>query len=506
MPAGTASKKMLALPLFTAGLLILSFPPYGQGYLTWVAFIPLLWFCRRLSDFPSKCFKGGLVAGFVFQFAVHLYLLDILSFYLSAPWHLFLLLLLSVYLALPFAVFAVLTAFLNRCAHPWWLPFWGGAAWVSLEYLRSLGFFGHTGGFIGYSQWACHPLLNLAATYGYWGFPFIIVAVQVLAVSAGLLSRRQLAAAVLGLGLFFVAGITLPEFFPVEKAGRPLPVALQQGNISHYQVVSQAAARDIYAVYRSLNLQAAAFHPDLIVMPETIVSFYMQEDIPGIKSELSSFASKNEIDILYGVMSIDEEGNKYNSVCLAAADGREVPSYHKLHLVPFAEFFPWTDLLNRFLKLPIRIGVYTPGDKVVVFHAAGVCVGAVVCFESYFSSYPRLVARAGAEHLFVLTNDSWFNEGGLLQHAQVAAIRAAETGIGVTQVANAGIIASFDYRGRRQLWQLPNQPKTVFAELELHHRSTPYKRFGDLLPLASLPVLAASLLLFLAGILSSVKK
>ena len=67
--------------------------------------------------------------------------------------------------------------------------------------------------------------------------------------------------------------------------------------------------------------------------------------------------------------------------------------------------------------------------------------------------------------MFILTNDVWFDDTiGLEQHVQAAAIRAAEMGIGVTQVANSGITASYDYRGR-ELFRSGKSERKIFSTL-----------------------------------------
>ena len=77
----------------------------------------------------------------------------------------------------------------------------------------------------------------------------------------------------------------------------------------------------------------------------------------------------------------------------------------------------------------------------------------------------------------------WFEKSiSLEQHAQVAALRAAESGIGVTQVANSGLTLSFDHRGK-ELFRSPKlTEKIIIAPLSTGGRSTLYRRWGNYLP------------------------
>ena len=135
------------------------------------------------------------------------------------------------------------------------------------------------------------------------------------------------------------------------------------------------------------------------------------------------------------------------------------------------------------LNLEMDLGAYTPGEEITLFEFSGIPLAGVVCFESYFGDYTRLFARGGGRHLFVLTNDVWFGATiGLELHAQVAAIRAAETGVGVTQVANSGITISFDYRGRELFRSGKAEQETFFISLDPAGRKTIYRYAGDYFP------------------------
>ena len=103
--------------------------------------------------------------------------------------------------------------------------------------------------------------------------------------------------------------------------------------------------------------------------------------------------------------------------------------YDKHRLVPFAEYFPLTSLLNTLLDSELNLGSYTPGQDAKPFLLDGGKLGGIICFESYFPRPALDVARQGAEHLFVLTNDAWFLESqGLQQHLR-AVCSARQVGI-----------------------------------------------------------------------------
>ena len=113
----------------------------------------------------------------------------------------------------------------------------------------------------------------------------------------------------------------------------------------------------------------------------------------------------------------------------------------------------------------------------------------MICFESHRRLHASLARRGAAS--FVATNDAWFGRSiGLEQHAQVAALRAAEMGIGVTQVANSGISISFDCRGRELMRTGKEEQGFYLLPLDLAHRHTLYRWAGDFIPPLCLLLLA----------------
>ena len=207
-------------------------------------------------------------------------------------------------------------------------------------------------------------------------------------------------------------------------------------------------------------------------------------------------AEDNGVDLLYGARVRDRD-QLFNSIALITKEQERIPLYHKQRLVPFVEYFPMEELLNRLLKLELLLGSYTAGDEITVFKIDDIPLAGVICFESYFGDHTRLFAAEGSRHLFVLTNDAWFGESiGLEQHAQAAAVRAAEMGRGVTQVANSGITISFDFRGRELFRSEKNATAVCSVPLDLTTRDTIYVRYGDYFPafwavflLFSIPIL-----------------
>ncbi len=472
----------LLAPLLSGIIIIASFPPFDQGYIAWFALIPLLWTCLQVS--PLRAFWAGFVFGLPFNLYVNFYLANVLYPYLSDLLATVAMIGLIVYISLFYGLFALAACLVKRPASAWFTTLAFPSLWLMMEYFRSVSFLAYNVGYLGYTQWNYPFLLNIASVYGYWGLPFLIVFFQTIIL---LLYRKELQIKSLyAMTAVFVIilslGLVLPVLQPVEKEEGPLWVALIQGNIHPEEVINRNR-NDITDHYLNLTRQAIEREPavELVVWPETVVKLDFREEKDHPKA-LVQLGKEYEIDLLYGAR-VQKNGHLYNSITLFSEGQEDIPVYNKHRLVPFVEFFPKEQLLNRILQLDLLLGSYTAGEDITIFEIDEILVSGVVCFESYFGDHMRLFTAAGSRHQFIVTNDAWFGESiGLEQHAQAAAIRAAETGTGVTQVANSGITISFDYQGRELIRSGKNEPDIFTLPLDLAYRETIYARFGNYFP------------------------
>ncbi|MFO7952242.1 MAG: apolipoprotein N-acyltransferase [Bacillota bacterium] len=471
-------------PLVSGILLIFAFPRFDQGYLAWAALVPMLWICLQVK--PGQAFRAGFVFGLPFTIYLNMYLAVVLYPYLPDYLASLAMILLFAYISLFYAVFALGANLAGRPGNPWYTALAVPSLWLLVEYIRSFGLLGYNVGYLGYTQWGYPFLLNIASVYGYWGLPFLMVLLQALLVLylQGKLRHNSLYAAAAVFTGLLAAGLLLPLAQTVERKAEPLQTGLIQGN-THPEEVVDYSRDEVLTHYLDLTREALDNEPelDLVVWPETVVHLDYGDEKKHLP-QMTGLAKEHKIDLLYGVR-VREEGHLYNSITLYSKNQAEIPVYHKQRLVPFAEYFPAEDLLNRILQLDLLLGSYTPGEKITLFDLNGTKVAGVVCFESYFGNHMRLFANKGARHLFVVTNDAWFGESiGLEQHAQAAAIRAAEAGVGVTQAANSGITISFDYQGRELLRSGKNKQAIFNLPLDMAYRKTIYSRFGEYFPAA----------------------
>jgi apolipoprotein N-acyltransferase len=172
----------------------------------------------------------------------------------------------------------------------------------------------------------------------------------------------------------------------------------------------------------------------------------------------------------------------YNSIYVIDHDGSVLSVYDKVHLVPFGEFLPFQDFLERLglVQLTKVKGGFIPGDRrraLTVPRAPSFLP--LICYEAIF---PSEAAPSGerAGWMLNLTNDGWFGiSPGPYQHFQQARLRAIEEGLPLVRAANTGISAVIDPVGRI-VRSLPLGSEGVLdSSLPRPIPRTPYARFGD---------------------------
>jgi apolipoprotein N-acyltransferase len=141
----------------------------------------------------------------------------------------------------------------------------------------------------------------------------------------------------------------------------------------------------------------------------------------------------------------------YNSVYVIDHDGSILNVYDKLHLVPFGEYLPFQQVMEKlgFLQLTMLRGGYIPGlrrQTMELPHAPRVLP--LICYEAIFPG--EIVPRDDRPGWIVnLTNDGWFGiSTGPYQHLQQTRMRAIEEGLPIVRAANTGISAVIDPYGQ----------------------------------------------------------
>jgi apolipoprotein N-acyltransferase len=455
--------------------------PWQLYGLTLLAMAGFVWLVGRAGS-SLVAFRIGLAAGtgyfaLALSWIVEPFLIDVARHGWMAP---FAIVLLAAGLALFWAV-AAAVAF--RCPRP---ALGLVAAFTGLEWLRGVILTGFPWAMVGH-VWIGSPIDQIAALLGPSGLTLLTLIAAALPVAfrwRGAVLSAALLAAAAGFGTWRL-GQPLP-------ADREVTLRLVQPNAAQALKWDETLARD--HLDRLLALTAEGAGADLTIWPETAVP-YLLEYAPSVAGMVTD-ASRGR-PVATGIQR--EDGRLFfNSLRVLAGEGEELARYDKHHLVPFGEFVPLGDLAYRWFGITAFAAqagaTYSagPGPAVLDLGPLG-RVLPLICYEAVF---PRLVNAAPmrADWMLQITNDAWFGlRSGPFQHVAQARLRAVEQGLPLIRVANTGVTAVIDARGRiRQ--ELPfGEAAVLDTTLPAALPPTPYARFGDLavwLLLAGLALMA----------------
>jgi apolipoprotein N-acyltransferase len=358
------------------------------------------------------------------------------------------------------------------------------ALWVLVEWQREWLFTGFPWLELGHAHIGT-PLAGYGPVLGGLGVSWAV------ALSAGLLlllirsqATRWYAAA--GLLLLWLGGWGLLQLQWSQPVGAALKVGLIQGNIP------QAQKWELDQLLPSLRLYATRTREnlglDLIVWPETAVSaFQYQVDEPFLQP-LEAALKEHGSQLVFGVVQLDEDGQRYYNAMVAMGDQRD--HYHKRHLVPFTEYLPFKSLLWPLVDLfTIPMSDFTPGSRPQPLMQVGQHqVGMSICYEDAFGS-EMVQALPEAAYLINASNDAWFGDSlAPHQHLQIARMRALEAERYLLRTTNTGISAIIGPKGELIATSPLLEEHVLKGEVQPLSGSTPYGHFGNLAVLALLSV------------------
>jgi apolipoprotein N-acyltransferase len=351
---------------------------------------------------------------------------------------------------LAIACAGALTVIARGRVAPALVPLVAALAFAITEWLRSIGVIGVPFGQLGTTQVET-PLRALGAYAGTSGLTLAVFALGAYAAYA-LRTRSWRSFASCALVVILATGAAWVAW-PARHVPAPrVPVVAIQANIAQSLKWQPGSLQRAVTLYTAMTRIASAHHPQLIVWPETVIALYGEglNGDPQLITQFTALAEQANATIVVGGIRLNN-GQYYNSLYLFTPAGIS-GVYDKRQLVPFAEHFPGKQFLWWLPYVGALNGNYAQGDGSGVFATtAGLRIGALICWESAFGDLAYDEVRSGAQVLVIATDDAWFGtSSGPYQHAQIAQMRAIESGEYVVRAAATGISGIIAPDGR---WQ-----------------------------------------------------
>ncbi|MGC9386897.1 MAG: apolipoprotein N-acyltransferase [Hydrogenovibrio sp.] len=457
-------------------LMVFAHAPVGIAPLALIALGGLFWLWQQ-ADTSFRAMQIGLSFGLgYFGFGVS-WLIS--SIYLYAEMNLLLsvlaVLCFILFLTLYFILAGWLVARLKTVEHlgfNWVVVM--PAVWVFAEWLRATLF----GGFPFLMTGNTHLITWLdgyAPVFGVTGVSWAV------AMSAGillwLLQSRAWVGASLSLAVIWLGAASLKNIEWVQPVGKPVEMALIQGNVPQDEKWLPSAFLPTLKRYVSLtkdNLKA-----DIIVWPETAIPAYYDVVEKGALRSFIRDAQLLNADILMGVITRDPDHQRYYNAIVNAHNPEQ--EYRKQHLVPFSEFFPFSGVLQPLSALfNVPFSEFSAGaaDQPPMTFGAHT-VGLSVCYEMAFGAELIESARR-SDFLITVSNDAWFAHTlEPAQQVQDVQMRALELGREIARSTSTGYTVIVDTKGQIKA-EIPAYEVGVLRDdVQPYQGETPFVRWGS---------------------------
>ena len=333
------------------------------------------------------------------------------------------------------------------------------------EWLRGHLLSGFPWNAFGYALSEPLALAQTASLIGLWGMTFLAVAIfasPAVLIDGGSRGRKSWIAPVAALamlvamGIYGAARLSLQPTVMTRVKLRIMQPNLQQDVKFNYGAKAEVMQKYLALSDRSSGPQSTGVRDaQILIWPESAFPFFLTREADAM-AQIAELLPKGTVLVTGSVRAPDgapgaRVRRAYNAIYTIDHDGSVLSVYDKLHLVPFGEYLPFQDWMEKlgFVQLTKVHGGFIPGirRRTLEIPQAPRALP-LICYEVIFPG----IAAAGDERpgwTINLTNDGWFgNSTGPYQHLQQARLRAVEEGLPVVRAANTGISAVIDPSGR----------------------------------------------------------
>lgn len=366
------------------------------------------------------------------------------------------------------------------------------------EWLRGQVLSGFPWNSFGYALTEPLALAQTASLIGLWGLTFLSVAIfasPAILIDDSSRGRRPWIAPVSALALLVAMGI----FGGVRLSLHPtafvakVKLRIMQPNLQQDVKFNYAAKAEVMQKYLALSDRASGPQStgvrdaSILIWPESAFPFFLTREADAM-AQIADLLPKGTILITGSVRAPDlPQGTRvtraYNSIYVIDHDGSVLSVYDKLHLVPFGEYLPFQDWMEKlgFVQLTKVRGGFLAGTRRRPMELPSAPrMLPLICYEAIFPG--DVASREDRPGWMInLTNDGWFgNSTGPYQHLRQARVRAIEQGVPMVRAANTGISAVIDPVGRNIARLGLGVEGVLDSALPTAIAPTIYARIGDI--------------------------
>ena len=459
------------LTIISAILMGLSQQPWSLGFLAWFSLFPFFLIIEEQTTYKG-IFKYSFIWSFVYHLIFFFWISDNIGLDSQILRYLIMILVVLVLTINIFTIYGIyfyLKRKLNFSIIS--LPF----IIVSIEYVRSLGFYGSAWNSLSYSQTDFLIISQIIEYTGIFGLTFWIVLLNVLILNLYLkINFKNMF--ILGIVFLFpwISGSILKANHKIN--GDKIKVKLIQPNVALEE--KRRSLRGSLNKLINLSKKPSNHIADLIIWPESSISgnFYKQDIYnKNLSPKMNDFL-KNSRSILVAGADLRVNNSRYNSALLFKSDSI-ISIFNKQKLVPNVERTP--DIFNM-IGLNIGLTNFDIGTDMNMFWINETKFATMICIESVFPDLTRKFVNQGAEFITYIVNDGWYPRNPQLdQHADRCIFRAIENRRYVARCANTGVTMVVDSYGNITEKIEFNKEGVLEAEIISSDKKTFYTKYGD---------------------------
>ncbi len=421
------------LALITTFLFYLSFYPLKSGFLIFFAIIPVIYIYRHSNILTTIIFTFlSIFLFYTFHYR-----------YLTYIWSWKVVIILNIYIAGYYALWMLINAILKIKFQRINEIILSASILAILEIIKGNILGGWPGGTLASSIYNFLPFIQSADLASFYFISMLIIIISLGIYSVIFEMKGNKINILMFIFFIFILNI-IYGYIRINRFKEPgvsYNVYYIQPNIAQQRKWDSLYLLENLKTIKTMLIHA---HGNLVVLPETVTpndftKFESTKNILNIRGTIlfgSEYFSQNYFYDYYNTL-------KRNGAFLMK-DGRITGVYFKLKPVPFAEYSPF-----KFTKKLLLGKNITPGKKYTVFKTSYGNFSVNICFESIFPELSRRFVKNGANIIFDISNEAWFETTPIsMELLTLSLFRSIELRRDFIKVSNTGISAYVNSYGK----------------------------------------------------------